>query len=269
MPKPKLVCHPKQLPEKVRIAAAQKAIQVNPLNAPQANRLAAMGFTPSPSQLALMTSAYWGADNGVHLTVGFMDNPPADLRARIILHMNAWNRTANCSFVETDTDPQVRIARLTEDANPGLGGYWSYVGTEILSIPKDEPTFNLEGFTMDTEDSEFHRVVRHETGHTMGFPHEHTRRELVARIDVAKAIEYFGRTQGWNEEMVRAQVLTPIEDSALIRSRKADQLSIMCYQLPGDITKDGQPILGGTDIDPTDFAFAAKVYPKAIAAHAP
>jgi hypothetical protein len=36
----------------------------------------------------------------------------------------------------------------------------------------------------------------------------------------------------------------------------------MCYQIPGSITKNGQPILGGLDIDPTDYAFAAKLYPK-------
>jgi hypothetical protein len=47
----------------------------------------------------------------------------------------------------------------------------------------------------------------------------------------------------------------------------ADQDSIMCYQLPGSITKDGQPIKGGTDIDKTDFAFCGKIYP--IRGHAP
>ena len=39
--------------------------------------------------------------------------------------------------------------------------------------------------------------------------------------------------------------------------------SIMCYQIPGSITKDGKPIVGGLDIDPIDFAFAGSIYPKA------
>jgi hypothetical protein len=38
----------------------------------------------------------------------------------------------------------------------------------------------------------------------------------------------------------------------------------MCYQIPGSITKDGQPIVGGLDIDPSDFTFAATIYPKLI-----
>jgi hypothetical protein len=109
--------------------------------------------------------------------------------------------------------------------------------------------------------SEFHRVVRHETGHTLGFPHEHMRKALVDKIDPDKAIEYFMRTQGWTEDEVRAQVLTPIEESSLMGTR-VDARSIMCYQIPGEVTKNGKPILGGLDIDKTDYRFAGDIYPK-------
>jgi hypothetical protein len=40
----------------------------------------------------------------------------------------------------------------------------------------------------------------------------------------------------------------------------------MCYQIPASITKSGKPIIGGLDIDTSDFAFAAKIYPKTGAA---
>ena len=124
---------------------------------------------------------------------------------------------------------------------------------------------NLEAFSMDTPESEFHRVVRHETGHTLGFPHEHMRQALVEKIDPQKAIDFFKRTQGWSEEEVRAQVLTPIEESTL-RGTSVDAKSIMCYQLPGEITLDGKPIIGGIDINTMDFGFAAMIYPKKITA---
>jgi hypothetical protein len=114
---------------------------------------------------------------------------------------------------------------------------------------------------MRMPESEFHRVVRHETGHTLGFPHEHMRRALVKKLDVAKTIAYFERTQGWSEEEIRAQVLTPIEESTL-RGTSVDARSIMCYQLPGEITLNGKPIIGGTDIDKKDYGFAALIYPK-------
>jgi hypothetical protein len=124
---------------------------------------------------------------------------------------------------------------------------------------------NLEAFTMQTEDSEFYRVVRHETGHTLGFVHEHMRRELVKKIDRKKAIAFFLREDGWDEQETIDQVLTPIED-ATIKGTTADPKSIMCYQIPGEITKDGKPIIGGLDIDESDYAFSATIYPKSVGA---
>jgi hypothetical protein len=40
----------------------------------------------------------------------------------------------------------------------------------------------------------------------------------------------------------------------------------MCYQIPGEITKDGEPIAGGVDIDALDYALAAKLYPSSASA---
>lgn len=252
-----IVCQPRLLPREKWISAADNAVKVNPMNHAPVERLALImpGFRPTREHLAVVTTKWWHTD-GVKLTVGFLDTTPIALRKRILLHMNAWGKTAKVSFALTNHDPQVRILRTADD------GYWSYVGTDILSIPPNEPTMNLDSFTMDTPESEFHRVVRHETGHTMGFPHEHMRSELVAKIDLDKAIEFFGRTQGWTPEMVEAQVLTPIENGSLIGTAHADPKSIMCYQIPGVITKDGKPIIGGLDIDTLDFQFAASIYPK-------
>ncbi|UFS78283.1 M12 family metallopeptidase [Tardiphaga sp. 37S4] len=229
------------------------------MNAAPVHRIAAMvrDDVPHTALISVLTNKYWHSTGLVRLTVSFMDGEAADLRARILSHMNAWSTRLNVSFVASNTDAQVRIAR-TENS-----GYWSYLGTDILSIPSGEPTMNLEAFTMNTPDSEFHRVVRHETGHTLGCPHEHMRRELVEKIDRNKAIEFFGQTQGWSAQQVEQQVLTPIEDSSLWGTTHADARSIMAYQIPGTITKDGEPIIGGTDIDEQDFAFMAKVYPKA------
>jgi hypothetical protein len=254
-----LVCSPRSLPREHWVAAAQRASEVNPANYPRLERLvrAVPEFQLTPERIAVVTAKYWGL-KGVRLTVGFLDNPPKDLRARILLHMNAWAKRANVTFVASNTNPQVRIARSNVEP---VAGYWSYVGTDILSIRPDQPTMNLQDFTMQTPESEFHRVVRHETGHTLGFPHEHMRGELVAKIDPDKAITYFGHTQGWSPAEVRQQVLTPIEESTIRGTAHADPDSIMCYQIPGSLTKDGKPIIGGRDIDAQDYSFAALIYP--------
>ena len=137
-------------------------------------------------------------------------------------------------------------------------------GTQIREIDAGDPTMNLEAFSMSTPDSEFHRVVRHEAGHTLGFEHEHMRRELVKMIDVQKAIAFYKVDQGWSEAEVREQVLTPIEERSLRGTLHADPNSIMCYQIEGAITKNGKPIVGGLDIDKSDYDFIAKLYPKKL-----
>jgi hypothetical protein len=251
-----IACTPKFLPKKLAIAAARTAIAENPANAVMLHgpaRAALRDIPLGPQHIAVMTQRYWGPAQR-QLTVSFMDSTPADLRERIILHMNAWSQRCGISFAFTQGAGDVRISR-------GGGGYWSYLGTDVKHIPQGRQTMNLQAFTMQTPESEYRRVVRHETGHTLGFPHEHMRREIVQRIDPAKAIAYFGRTQGWDAQTVREQVLTPLDEASLMAT-PADETSCMAYQLPGSICKDGRPVVGGLDINESDFAFAAKIYPR-------
>ena len=248
-------CGIKTVPKRLAVKAARHAIGINPVNAPLVP-LGALGMSaPSdPLSMAVVTGKYWGPSPRT-LTVSFMESTPSDLRARIVSHLNAWTRTGCITFAQTQGTGQVRISR-------GPGGYWSYLGTDVLLIPQNRPTMNLQSFTMNTVESEFKRVIRHEAGHTLGAPHEHMRKELVARIDRQKAYDYFRRTQGWSQQDVDAQVLTPLDDRSIFGT-PSDQTSIMCYQLPGAITKDGRPIVGGLDINASDFDFIGRIYPKA------
>jgi hypothetical protein len=258
-----ITCRPRPLSPAQAAEALRRAMLINPANA--ANRRTVVRTPPGrrggPRRLAVVVARKWPA-TGVKLTVQFLDNAPADLRKRILLHMNAWNKTANVQFVETRGTGQVRITRL--DSPEDMSGYWSYLGTEILGVKDDEPTLNLDSFTMRTSESEFKRVVRHEAGHTLGFDHEHMRGALVRKIDRKKALRFFDLTQGWTPEEIDEQVLTPLAAASIMGTRESDPTSIMCYQIPGAITKDGKAIPGGRDINKTDFAFAASIYPKRV-----
>ncbi|MGS0740515.1 M12 family metallopeptidase [Glaciimonas sp. GG7] len=256
-PQPPCVCTIKRLPQHLLIPAAAKAMQINLNNAPPRalQTEVASNATMHAEHMAALTKKYWGP-KGTHLRVQFLDYASPALRKKILSNMNAWGQYANVLFTETAGKGQVRIT-----FTPG-GGYWSYLGTDILQIQQDQPTMNLESFSVYTSDAEFHRVVRHETGHTLGFPHEHTRSEIVSEIDREVAIKYFMKTQGWSRDDVIAQVLTPLDNSALLRTEQADTNSIMCYWLPAAIMKNRIAVDGGKDIDAQDAAFAALIYPK-------
>jgi hypothetical protein len=244
-------CLTRSLPESQLVAAATMARSINPLNAVAMDTL---GLTLPPQHIAVMSHKYWGAD-GADLTFGFMEPTQADFRNRISDHFNSWGKFCQVKASWTQTDPQIRITREGD-------GYWSYVGVDILSIPKNKPTMCLADFTMKTSEAEWKRVVRHEFGHTLGCPHEHMRVALVSRLDEGKTIAFFLRNQGWSPQTTRQQVLTPLSEASIRGSVGADDTSIMCYQLPGTITKDGKPIPGGLDFSEIDMSFMATIYPK-------
>jgi hypothetical protein len=256
-----IACRPKTLPFDKLIAAERRAIDLNPENAFDTRNLTLtpIGRRGGPRRIAVVTARKWPT-TGVRLSVSFMDNASAALRRRILLHMNAWGQHANVLFSETQEIGEVRIARL--DSPEDMAGYWSYIGTEILDIDTDQPTMNLEGFTMRTSDAEFRRVVRHEAGHTLGFDHEHMRSDIVKMIDREKAFAFYDEDQGWDRDETIAQVLTPLSKRSIMGTKESDPLSIMCYHLPGKIMKNKKPVPGGLDINPNDFAFAKKLYPK-------
>jgi hypothetical protein len=251
-------CVIKQLPERLLVSAATTASRVNPANAPVFGRMMAAavgGDIIEPMRLAVLTAKYWGPSPRV-LTVSFTESAPSNLKQRILSHMNAWNRCGGISFRLVAQGGQVRITRAQS-------GYWSYLGTDILHIPPNRPTMCLQGFSMSTPESEYKRVVRHETGHTLGFPHEHMRKALIARISPQKAYQWFLSTYGWDKATVDAQVLTPLDEVSLMGTAP-DDTSIMAYQLPASIMKPGKPAIpGGTDINATDCAFCGRLYPRA------
>ncbi len=242
-PQSQFLCTIKHLPDELKMQADQKAIEINPMNEPK-------------TELAAKVRKLW-PQSGVSLTVQFIDNPmpPADVRSRILTHMNAWDKYGNINFKEVTSSGQVRIT---------LRGnrFWSFLGTDILLIPSNEPTMCLGGFDMSTPESVYRRVVRHETGHTLGYEHEHLRKEIIYKIDRQKAIDYFKEMFKWSDEMTIQNVLTPLMDSEIITTESADTASVMCYSLPGEIMKDGKPVIGGDDISKDDGDLTSKLYPK-------
>ncbi len=269
---PYIGCTIKELRPDQIVEAAKNAIEHNPANDPQPmlrGVLSSLMFGLSeaahvvaelPLHMAVVTGKRWA--NGTTITVAFMEQTPSDLANRILSHMSAWSEFCNIKFALSTTDPMCRISRQP-------GGYYSYLGTDNLSIPRNQQTMNLEAFTMQTPESEFHRVVRHETGHLLSAPHSHSRKEIVDLLDPEKTVAYFQATQGWSRQEIIAQILQPLNEATLTATLHENLDGIMVYGFPGSITRNGKPIPGGTDITKQDADFMASIYPKAIVPPSP
>ena len=237
------VCVPVEVPARYAMVAAQNAWKVNRKNEP-------VGV--EPQRIAIETTKYWGPDQRT-LSTSFMESTSRALRNKILDYLNIVQ--LGVTFAYTEGRGTIRISR-------GPGGYYSYLGTDNLSIPANRQTMNLDGFTLNTRESEYKRVVTHEGWHALGCPHEHQRKAVIDRIDRNKAYAYFKRTSGWNRSTVDSQVLTPLNERSLM-STPVDVQSIMAYSLPAQVMKDGIAVPGGSEVTPTDKAFMQKHYPPA------
>ena len=125
----KIVCRPKVLTPVQAAKVLRRSIEINPANADEQRVIARtpVGRRGGPRRLAVVIGNKW-PDTGVRLTVQFLDNPSRDLRARILLHMNAWAKTANVQFAET--------AAPGRCASPGSTSPTTWRATGRMSAPR-------------------------------------------------------------------------------------------------------------------------------------
>jgi hypothetical protein len=162
-----------------------------------------------------------------------------------------WSEHANLKFEFRDAaDAQIRISFDPAD------GAWSYVGTDCLNIPRNQPTMNL-GF----QDG---GTSAHEFGHAIGLGHEHQNpkggiewnEEVVIR-DLAGPPNY------WTPEQTRHNVIRKYSLDQ-IRGTEFDPDSIMLYAFPGSWTQSGRGTHANEVLSQLDKAFIAseQAYPR-------
>ena len=204
--------------------------------------------------MSLYTSKFWEVDRK-QLTVSFFGRQSPEFRDRVIRYMNEWSRSRDrIRFVPSEDSGNVRIS-----TDPF--GSWSFVGTDILLIPPDQPTTNLGGLTDDSSADEFRRTVQHQAGHLLGFPHTSLTRQQFSLIDGKKMYEYFGRVLGWDQKTVERQICNTIIPGADGVAVKGND-SVMGWQIPSFLMKNGVALSGANSITERDTAYFANLFPS-------
>jgi len=247
------VCIDRILPADRLEEAARRAIAENPANAPDG--IGALGGVVAlPEFAAVVTRKLWR--NGRTLRVGFLGGDTVQ-HAKVERHARRWEEFANIKFVfDGGTGHEIRVAFVSEE------GSWSYIGTDGLTVPPDEPTMNFGWVTAHSVDIADQSVILHEFGHALGCIHEHQSPASAIEWDEARVYQDMtGAPNHWDRADTDRNVLTRYSKGAT-QYTAFDSASIMVYPIPKEWTRNGISVPFNTELSPTDREFIARVYPK-------
>lgn len=207
----------------------------------------AMRMAPK-ERAALAVRKRW--QNGRTLRYAFSGGTVAD-RQEVIDAANEWMRWSSIKLVHVDTDPsELRI--LIDDS----GESWSYVGTDCLSTPADEPTMVI-GWRDDPGRS------LHELGHSLGLIHELQIPGAPIHYNLAALRAAFGGPpNNWSDAEINAQIVQPSSES-LANGSTFDKTSIMCYSVDASLLTDASEATPwNTVLSDLDKKLIGTWYPK-------
>jgi len=216
----------------------------------------ARSIAPSPSEIALETRTMW--QPGRVLRVRFLDGL-AEVQAKVAAVAATWEKYANIHF-DFNNDPQAEIRiSFTHDR-----GSWSYLGTDALAIPADQPTMNYGWLTPTTPDADSQRGGLHDFGHALGCIHEHQNPTVnIPWNKPAVYAAYAGPPNYRSQVQVDTNLFTRYAREATQFSQ-FDKASIMLYAIPRNLTDGVFEVGWNRALSATDKTFISKMYPGRV-----
>lgn len=181
----------------------------------------ASNVNPNRMKVILSNLLQWA--NGTEIKYMFIEGPKRQQDVVRVAFKKWKSLGIGISFKEVNDidESMVRIGFDYED------GSWSYVGRDILTIPKDERTMN---FGWDLTDAYGMSTALHEIGHTMGFQHEHQSPFAGITWDTKAVIKSLsGPPNRWSKRDIEINILNKMPANE-VKGTNWDPDSIMEYE---------------------------------------
>ncbi len=214
------------------------------VNSPKVGRL--LSLDVGKTRAAFQIAKLW--TNGSTLRIGFIGGS-ADQHTLVKKYAVQWTQHANLKFEFVDaSSAQIRIA-FNDD------GAWSYIGTDALGIPVDQPTMNF-GWLDEG-------VILHEFGHMLGMIHEHQNpRDNPIEWNKPVVNEALsGPPNFWDQRTIDHNMYAQY-DLSQINGSVLDTESVMLYSFPASWTLNGFQTDPNESLSTADRQFASQVYPQ-------
>ena len=213
------------------------------LSRPHVGRIVTLSI--GPSRAAFQIAKLW--PNGSTINVRFLGGT-SQQQAVVRQFAVEWTQYANLRFEFSNApSAQVRIA-FNDD------GAWSYIGTDALGIPSNQPTMNFGWLDQG--------VVQHEFGHMIGMIHEH-QNPISNPIQWNKPVvnaSLSGPPNNWDQATIDHNMSAKY-DVNQINGSQFDTDSVMLYSFPASWTLNGFHSDPNEQLSPVDEEFARRVYP--------
>lgn len=251
------MCTDMYLPDDKLEEAKQAALSEN-----SDNEFVPTGFMGivEPSKIAFITNKKWS--NGRTIKVAFMDGN-SFVKNKVMQFAKVWEQYANLKFdFGNHQDADIRISFR-------YSGSWSYVGTDCLSVPRNQPTMNFGWFDNNTPDEEFSRTTIHEFGHAIGCIHEHQHPEHDIPWNKQAVYDYYGGPpNNWSRSDIDSNIFQKYSKTQTQYS-EFDKNSIMMYAIDNRLTIGNYAVGWNTQLSENDKNFARTAYPFPTTTNAP